>query len=56
MKRSVIADGKQLDYILVRAPRRDVLLKALPGGETRVYAPSGARLRDVDALVRARAA
>ena len=23
----------------------------LPGGETRVYAPTGARLRDVDALV-----
>lgn len=55
MKRSVIAQGQKLDYILVRAPRRDVLLKALPGGETRVYAPSGARLKDVDALVRARA-
>ena len=56
MKRSVTAAGRRLDYILVRAPRRDVLLKALPGGETRVYAPSCARLKDVDELVRARAA
>lgn len=56
MKRSVTAAGGRLDYILIRAQRRDVLLKALPGGETRVYAPAGARLRDVDALVRDRAA
>lgn len=56
MKRSVTAAGRRLDYILIRAQRRDVLLKALPGGETRVYAPAGARLRDVDALVRERAA
>ena len=55
MKRSVNAAGQRLDYILVRSARRDVLLKALPGGETRVYAPSGARLKDVDALVRDRA-
>lgn len=56
MKRRVRAPGGEMEYILIRAARRDVLLKALPGGETRVYAPSTARLRDVDALVIERAA
>ena len=55
MKRCVSADGGRLEYNLIRSRRRDVLLKALPGGETRVYAPSWARIRDVDDLVRERA-
>lgn len=56
MKRSVTAEGRRLEYILIRAHRRDALIKALPGGETRVYAPAHAPLREIDALVRARAA
>ena len=55
MKRGITAEGGKLEYILIRSQRRDVLLKALPGGETRVYAPSWARIRDIDELVRSRA-
>ena len=55
MKRSVTANGGKLEYILIRSQRRDILLKALPGGETRVYAPSWARIREIDDLVRNRA-
>ena len=55
MKRSVAVEGGRLEYVLIRSQRRDVLLKALPGGETRVYAPSWARIREIDALVRSRA-
>ena len=55
MKRTIAAAGGRLEYILIRTRRQDVLIRALPGGETRVYAPSWARIRDVDALVRERA-
>ncbi len=55
MKRSVRAAGGSIDYVLIRSRRGDVLLKALPGGETRVYAPGWARIRDLDALVCERA-
>ena len=55
MKRSVTVPGGKLEYNLIRSQRRDVLLKALPGGETRVYAPNWAHLRDIDELVRGRA-
>lgn len=51
MKRTVSKNGKKLTYILVRSQRRDVLLKALPGGETRVYAPGILPLRRADELV-----
>jgi len=51
MKRTVEKNGKKLTYILVRSRRCDVLLKALPGGETRVYAPSALPLKRADALV-----
>ena len=51
MKRTVVKNGKQLTYVLVRSRRRDVLLKALPGGETRVYAPGTLPLKQADALV-----
>ena len=51
MKRSVSRDGKRLEYILIQARRRDVLLQALPNHQTRVYAPAAMRLRDIDAMV-----
>lgn len=54
MKRSVSGDGRKLEYVLIRSQRRDVLFKALPGGETRVYAPSYLPLREADRLVRER--
>ena len=54
MKRSVSANGLSLTYNLIRSTRRDVLLKTLPGGETRVYAPSQLSLKQADALVKAR--
>ena len=52
MKRSVSRDGKRLEYILIQARRRDVLLQALPDHQTRVYAPATMRLREIDAMVR----
>ena len=51
MKRTVSKNGKKFEYVLVRSQRQDVLLKALPGGETRVYAPSTLALRRADELV-----
>ena len=54
MKRCVSANGRRLEYILIRSRRHDVLFKALPGGETRVYAPAYLPLRQADALVRER--
>ena len=54
MKRSVSLNGKTLAYTLIRSNRRDVLLKALPGGETRVYAPAQLPLKQADALVKER--
>lgn len=54
MKRTVYQGKRRLEYILIRSQRRDVLFKALPEGETRVYAPAWIRLRDVDDMVRSR--
>jgi len=54
MKRSVCAGNRKLEYTLIRSRRHDVLFKALPGGETRVYAPSYLPLKQADALVRER--
>lgn len=54
MKRSVCADGRRLEYILVQSRRASVLFQALPGGVTKVYAPMYLRLRDVDEMVRQR--
>ena len=56
MKRVVCADGLRLEYILIQTSRSSVLLQALPGGQTRVYAPARMRLRDIDAMVRSRIA
>ena len=55
MKRAVRAGTRRLEYELVRQARRDILLKVLPGGVIRVYAPSYTQLRAVDDVVRARA-
>lgn len=52
MKRRVRAGGALIEYNLVQAARSDVLIQALEGGLTRVYAPKHARLADVDELVR----
>lgn len=54
MKRSVSAGGRRLDYILIQSKRADVLLQALPGGVTKVYAPTYLHLRDADEMVRRR--
>ena len=51
MKRRVQAHGREMEYILIRTARRDVMMRALPGGETRVYAPAQAQLKALDALV-----
>ena len=56
MKRCVNANGHKVEYTLIQSTRRDVLLQALPGAGIRVYAPKYMGLRDVDALVRERAA
>lgn len=52
MKRHVRAGDALIEYNLVQTARRDVLIQALEGGLTRVYAPKHARLADVDELVR----
>ena len=52
MKRRVRADGATIEYTLIQTVRRDILIQALEGGLTRVYAPKSARLRDIDAIVR----
>ena len=52
MTRTVTDGGRTLTYTLIRSGRADVLLKALPGGEVRVYAPQIARLKQIDAIVR----
>ena len=44
-----------MEYTLVQQNRCSVRFSALPGGRPRVYAPRDMRLKDVDALVRARA-
>lgn len=56
MKRTVCVGTRRIEYILIQSSRRTVLLQALPEGETRVYAPKTARLREIDALVRQSAA
>ena len=55
MKREIRFQGKKLEYTLIQAPRRDVLIQALEGGLTRVYAPKRMPLSEIDALVGQRA-
>lgn len=55
MKREIRFQGKKLEYTLIQAPRRDVLIQALEGNLTRVYAPKRMPLSEIDALVTQRA-
>lgn len=55
MKRTVIAQSRRIEYILIQTARKDVLFQALPEGVTRVYAPKHIRLREIDEMVRQRA-
>lgn len=55
MKRTVRAGDRRIEYTLIQSVRKNVLLQALPEGQTRVYAPKAMRLRDVDELVRQKA-
>lgn len=55
MKREIRFQGKKLEYTLIQAPRRDVLIQALEGNLTRVYAPKRMSLSEIDALVAQRA-
>lgn len=56
MKRVVVAGGRRVEYTLIQSARSNVLFQALPEAGIRVYAPKYLRLRDVDAMVRERAA
>ena len=56
MKRTIIAGSRRIEYTLIQTIRQNVLFQALPGGVIRVYAPRAMRLRDIDAMVRERAA
>ena len=55
MKREIRFQGKKLEYTLIQAPRRDVLIQALEGNLTRVYTPKRMPLSEIDALVGRRA-
>ncbi len=52
MLRTVKAGRQRLEYNLIQTSRKNIQIKALPGGETRVYAPMWMHLRDIDAAVR----
>ena len=52
MKRKIRANGATLEYTLIQTVRRDILIQALEGGLTRVYAPKHARLSDIDKVVK----
>ena len=54
MKRSVVANGRRIDYTLIQSNRTNVLFLALPERGIQVYAPKYLRLRDVDDMVRQR--
>lgn len=55
MKRVVRAGERRIEYTLIQTARRNILLQALPEGQTRVYAPKQMKLRDIDETVRANA-
>ena len=56
MKRTVKAGHIRIEYELMRTARKNVLIRALPEGKTKVYAPSYMNLREVDRLVMEKAA
>ena len=51
MKRKVKAGGTVIEYTLIQTARKNILIQALEGGLTRVYAPKHARLGEIDKLV-----
>ena len=55
MKRVVRAGVRRIEYELIRQSRKSILVKALPEGVIRAYAPSYVPLRAVDDFVRSRA-
>ena len=55
MLRTVQNGKRRIDDSLIQTSRRNVQIKALPGGETRVYAPAWMRLREIDSIVQERA-
>ena len=52
MKRKIRLGSGYIEYTLVQTARRDILIQALEGGLTKIYAPKHARLSDIDAVVR----
>lgn len=52
MRRTVQNGRARVEYSLIQTSRKNVQIKALPGGETRVYAPAWMRLREIDSIVR----
>ena len=52
MKRKIRCGSGYIEYTLVQTTRRDILIQALEGGLTKIYAPKYARLSDIDAVVR----
>ena len=55
MKRTVLANGRRIEYTLIQSARTDVLFQALPEAGIRVYAPKYLGLRAGDDMVRQRA-
>lgn len=51
MKRVARGNGERLEYTLVKSDRKNVLMKVLPGGEVRVWAPRYGHLKDIDSVV-----
>ena len=51
MKRSVMAGNIRIEYELMRTSRKNVLIRALPEGKTKLYAPSYMSLRAADRLI-----
>ena len=51
MKRCVKVGNTRIEYELMRTARKNILIKALPEGKTKVYAPSYINLREADRLV-----
>ncbi len=41
-----------MEYVLVRSKRSGILMKALPGGEIRIWAPARMGLKVIDDVVR----
>lgn len=51
MKREIKSGAICMEYELMRTNRKNILIKALPEGKTRVYAPPYASLKEIDRFV-----